>query len=95
MDDTMLFGATTKKEARWFKCILEKYSITSSQEASKENLFFFFNTSIGRENQILCILKFHKGKLPCKYFCFPLAKGVLPGKLWDPLVEKVKTKLAS
>lgn len=41
------------------------------------------------------VLKFKKGKLPCKYLGMPLATRHNSGKLWDPLLIKINQRLSS
>lgn len=56
---------------------------------------FFFNSTCVKQMQILKVLGFKKGQLPCKYLGLPLAKGIQSGGIWNSLFERFKERLSS
>lgn len=56
---------------------------------------FFFKIDPQEEHIIASCLGYKKGHLPLKYLGMSLDKGNKSNKLWDPLIEKVRKKLAS
>eukprot|EP00253_Pinus_taeda_P034089 PITA_34089 len=68
MDDTMLQGVPTVKEALTYKQLLNEFGLATSMEV---NLFkskiFFFNTNIAIQRNISKILGFQRDSLPSKY----------------------------
>lgn len=75
VDDTLLYGSSSRKEERIFKKILETYTKASGQEInSNKSKIFFFNTDRETEKDICGTLNFKIGALPCKYLGLPLIK---------------------
>eukprot|EP00253_Pinus_taeda_P014312 PITA_14312 len=73
VDDTMLQGIPTVKEAREIKHILNDFAMAASTEVSlNKSKVFFFNTNIGIQKNITRILGFQREQLPSKYLSIPL-----------------------
>lgn len=47
------------------------------------------------EKQILSLLSFKEGKLPCLYLGLPLGKGLRSTKVWDPMGKRMDKKMES
>lgn len=73
VDDTMLHGTPTVKEARAFKHILYLFSKALGMEINHaKSTIFFFNTHLAIQNHLTNILGFRIGTLPSKYLGAPL-----------------------
>lgn len=96
VDATMLYGLSDLGEARAFKQILYSYSKASSQEINPaKSEVFFFNTELSLQKDIGGILNFNLGSLPCKYLGLPLDKGFELSNLWDGVVDKIRSRVAT
>lgn len=96
VNDMMLMGFSKRKEALQLNVVLNLYSMALGQTVNKEkSKVFFFNTNTCKEHEILRILNFKKGQLPCTYLGIPLAKGLRSKGIWDPLDLKLGVKLTS
>ncbi|GLJ40989.1 hypothetical protein SUGI_0848590 [Cryptomeria japonica] len=94
VDDTMLFGQGNIREVRALKGILNSYMIASGQEVNLEkSTVFMFNIDPTSREEICRVLEIKQGLLPCKYLGIPLDKGRRSSKLWDNLVEKIKSRI--
>lgn len=90
----MLFGQGSVREASTFKGILNSYMLASSQEVNlAKSAFFMFNIDPSLGKVINNVLEISEGTLPCKYLGIPLDKGRRPSKLWDNLVDKIKSRI--
>lgn len=73
VDDIMMFGQETLKEARTLMEILNDFLSTSGTEINKDKLdIFFFNTTTRPQNFLARILGYCIGNLPSKYLGIPL-----------------------
>lgn len=73
MDDTMLHGTPTVKEAMAFKNILSLFSKASGMEINHaKSTIFFFNINLAIQKHLSNILGFRQGNLPSKYLGAPL-----------------------
>ncbi|GLJ31641.1 hypothetical protein SUGI_0635650 [Cryptomeria japonica] len=96
VDDTMLFDEGRKREALQMRNILRQYVLALGQEINQLKLeVFFFSMESRKEIEIFQSLGFKVGKLPCIYLGLPLDKGVRSNKLWDPLKERMESRLSS
>ena len=91
VDDSILMGTSTVKEARGIKEGMDKFLEASGLEINKtKSQVYFFN--IKRMN-ILIILGFLEGRLPSKYLGPLLAELTIRQVLWKDLLDKIKQKL--
>lgn len=73
VDDTMLHGTPTVKEALAFRNILDVFSQASGMEINfSKSTIFFFNTNQAIQSHLACLLGFRIGSLPSKYLGAPL-----------------------
>eukprot|EP00253_Pinus_taeda_P027981 PITA_27981 len=73
VDDTMMQGTPTMKEAKDFKQILYDFAMAASIEVSlTKSKVFFFNTNISIQINLSKILGFQRDYLPSKYLGIPL-----------------------
>ena len=73
VDDTMLQGIPTVKEALAYKQILRDFAMASGMELNlSKSKIFFFNTHIAIQRNISRILGFQRESLPSKYLGVPL-----------------------
>eukprot|EP00253_Pinus_taeda_P015632 PITA_15632 len=94
VDDTMLQGIPTVKEAHAFKQILNEFAKASGMEVNlTKSKIFFFNTNIAIQNNIAKILSFQRDSLPSKYFGIPLTNKPLPKSIWEPIINKLQDKI--
>eukprot|EP00253_Pinus_taeda_P027579 PITA_27579 len=73
MDDTMLQGIPTVREAKAIKDILNDFTMVAGTEVSQnKSKVFFFNTNIAIQRHITRVLGFQRDQLPSKYLGIPL-----------------------
>eukprot|EP00253_Pinus_taeda_P001588 PITA_01588 len=96
VDDTMLFGHPSVKEASAFNSLLSLFSEASgtSINAAKSQLFFF-NTPPSTQRNIARVLGFTISHLPSKYLGAPLSDSVIKQVSWRSLPDKLDSKLSS
>ena len=76
MEDTMLMGAASVREARAIKNTLDTFKQVSGLKVNKgKSHIFFFNTHSEIRRNINRILGFMEGALPSKYLGAPLLEG--------------------
>lgn len=74
VDDTMLQGTPTIKEATTFKKIMSEFARVAGTEVSlTKSKIFFFNTYISIQRNPSIILGFQRESLPVKYLGVPLS----------------------
>jgi len=84
VDDTMLQGIPTVKEARAFKNILNDFSLAAGTEVSLDkSKVLFFNTYIAVQRNLTRILGFQRDQLPSKYLGMPLIDKPLRKGVWE------------
>lgn len=95
VDDTMLQGTPTVKEAKAFKQILSEFARAAGIEVSlaKSNIFFF-NTDISIQKNLSKILGFQRESLPVKYLGVPLTNKLLHNDIWEIFLNKLKDKIS-
>lgn len=93
MDDTILIGAASVKEAREFKRILQIYEAASHQKINlnKTNIYFF-NTPDFSKEMIKRIIKCEEAKLPTKYLGMSLFLRRVK-EFWNGVIEKLENKM--
>lgn len=94
MDDMMLMGAASVREARVIKKMLDTFKQASGLEINKgKSHVFFFNTQDETKRNIIRILGFSEGSLPSKYLGAPLLEGRPNSHHWKELIDKMESKL--
>jgi len=75
VDDTMLQGTPTVKEAKAFKQIMHDFAMAAGTKVSlTKSKVFFFNTNIAIQRNLSRILSFQRDRLPSKYLGIPLTE---------------------
>lgn len=95
-DDTILFGKGCRGEALQMKRLLSIYAKASGQVVNKEKsqiLSFHVKTRV--QNQILSLLGFNEGRLPCTYLGIPVDKSLRSSSAWKPIEEKIDRRMES
>ena len=91
VDDTMLMGPSTVKEAHEIKEGLDTFLVASGLEINKtKSQEYFFNTPRITRRNILRILGFSEGGLPSKYLGAPLVELTIRQVSWKDLLDKLK-----
>ena len=94
VDDTILQGIPTVKEASTYKQILNDFALASGMEVNlSKSLFFFLNTNIAIERNISRILGFQRDSLPSKHLGIPLTAKPLHKSIWEPVLNKMQDKV--
>ena len=94
VDDTMLQGTPTIKEAKDFKQILNDFAMATGIEVSlTKSKIFFFNTDIAIQRNISKILGFQRDMLPSKYLGVPLIDKPLSKTAWELVINKLQEKI--
>lgn len=95
LDDTMLQGTPTVKEAKAFKQILYEFAMAASVEVSvtKSNILFF-NSDISIQRNLSRIFDFQRNSLPSKYLGVPLTDKPLHKDIWAAVLNKLKDKVS-
>eukprot|EP00253_Pinus_taeda_P008423 PITA_08423 len=94
VDDTMLQGTPTIKEAKAFKQILNEFTMATGTEVSfNKSKIFFFNTDISIQRNLTRSLSFQREQLPSKYLGIPLTEKPLSKEVWEPVTNKIQDKI--
>lgn len=94
VDDTMLQGIPTVKEARAFKQILNNFALAVGTEVSLDkSKVFFFNTDITIQRNLTRILVFQRDQLPSKYLGMPLTDKPLSKGVWELVTNRLQDKV--
>eukprot|EP00253_Pinus_taeda_P021261 PITA_21261 len=94
VDDTMLQGIPTVKEASVYKRILNDFTLATCMEVNlSKSKFFFFNTNITIHRTISRIFGFQRDSLPSKYLGIPLTAKPLHKSIWQPVLNKMQDKV--
>eukprot|EP00253_Pinus_taeda_P006678 PITA_06678 len=95
LDDTMLQGIPTVKEATTYKKILNLFALASGMEVNlSKSKIFFFNTNIAIQKNISKILGFQRDSLPSKYLGVSLTTKPMLKSIWEPLINKLQDKVS-
>eukprot|EP00253_Pinus_taeda_P036043 PITA_36043 len=93
MDDTLLHGTPTVKEALAFKSILILFNKASGMEINHaKSKIFFFNTHLAIQKHLSSILGFKRGNLPSKYLGAPLTSKPWQKHHWESTLAKLENK---
>ena len=93
MDDTMLHGTPTVKEAKGFKNILTLFSQASGMDFNLEkSSVFFFNIHLAVQRHLTEVLGFKRSTLPSKYLGVPLTDKPWHKSHWEKLITKLTDK---
>ena len=94
VDDTMLMGLASVREAKGIKCMLEAFKRASGLEVNKgKSQIFYFNTPPNIHGHITRILEFPEGSFPSKYLGAPHMEGKATQRNWKELLDKMESKL--
>eukprot|EP00253_Pinus_taeda_P003775 PITA_03775 len=94
VDDTMLQGIPTVKEALEYKHILFEFAMAIDMEVNlSKSKIIFFNTNIAIQRNISIILGFQRDVLPSKYLGVPLTDKPLHKSIWEPVINKMQDKI--
>jgi hypothetical protein len=96
VDDTLLMGTPTVREANSILQILQTFSEASGLDCNKDkSLIFFFNTPPPVQRHISDLLGFQRSSLPSKYLGIPLIDNALRNSSWEQLLSSFTKKLSS
>jgi hypothetical protein len=96
VDDTLLMGSPTVREASSISDILQTFSDASGLDCNKDkSQIFFFNTPIPVQRHISGLLGFNRSSLPSKYLGIPLIDNALRNSSWEHLLSSFSKRLSS
>lgn len=84
MDDTILIGKASIREAQIMKTILDKYERASDQKVNYDKI----------SNQISQIFQCQLGSLLSTYLGMPLFEGCIQITFWHKVMDILKNKMA-
>eukprot|EP00253_Pinus_taeda_P025758 PITA_25758 len=94
VDDTMLQGIPTVKEASVYKQILNDFAMAIGMEVNlSKSKIFFLNTNIAIQRNISKILGFQRDSFPSKYLGIPLTDRPMHKSIWEPVLNKMQDKV--
>eukprot|EP00253_Pinus_taeda_P024433 PITA_24433 len=93
VDDTMLHGTPTVKEAVAYREILDLFSQASGMEINfSKSTIFFFNTHPAVQSHLARLLGFRISSLPSKYLGAPLTLKPWKKEHWERILANLKKK---
>lgn len=93
VDDTMLHGIPTVKEAMAFKNILNLFSKASGMEINfSKSTIFFFNTHRAVQSHLSRLLGFKIGSLPSRYLGAPLTLKPWKRNHWEKVLDNMERR---
>eukprot|EP00253_Pinus_taeda_P029800 PITA_29800 len=93
VDDTMLHGTPTVKEALAYKDILHLFSKASGMEINfSKSTIFFFNTHQAIQSHLSRLLGFKIGSLPSRYLGAPLTLKPWQKVHWEKVLASMERK---
>lgn len=93
VDDTMLHGSPTVKEALGYKRILNLFSEASGMEINlSKSTIFFFNTHLAVQKNLSSILGFRRGSLPMRYLAAPLTDKPWQKVHWEKILANLEKR---
>jgi hypothetical protein len=96
VDDTLLMGIPTVREANSLLAILKTFSDASGLDWNKDkSQLFFFNMKTPIQCHISDILGFNRSSLPSKYLGIPLINNALWNSSWEHLLSSFTKTLSS
>lgn len=94
VDDPILQGTPTVREAKAFKKILNDFTLATNTEVSlSKSKVFFVNTDISIQGHLSKILGFQLENLPSKYLGIPLIDKPLNKAIWEAITNRLKDKV--
>eukprot|EP00253_Pinus_taeda_P015313 PITA_15313 len=94
VDDVMLYGQATLKEAQQIVKILTEFTHASGTEINKEkSKIFFFNTQLAGQRFLACTMEFRIRTFPTKYLGIMLNEHQYRAANWEPLTKKIRNKM--
>jgi hypothetical protein len=91
VDDTLLHGTPTVKEAKTYKRILEDFGEASGAEIDhSKSMIYFFNTNPAIQRNLANILGFERKTLPTKYLGIPLTDRACKMATWEGVINKLQ-----
>ena len=94
MDDTLLHGMPTVKEAEAYKQILDEFGEDSGAEINQsKSMIFFFNTNPTIQRNLANILGFECKSIPTKYLGIPLIDKAYKLSTWEGIVNKLQNRV--
>jgi hypothetical protein len=88
VDDILLMGMSTAREALCFRSIIDLFCEASGMEVNlSKSQVFFFNMPIEIQNHLTQILGFTRSVLPSVYLGIPLIDNPLRNTSWDSLLS--------
>eukprot|EP00253_Pinus_taeda_P008428 PITA_08428 len=93
VDDTMLHGTPTVKEAAAYRETLDLFSPASGMEINfSKSTIFFFNTHSAVQSHLAQLLGFRIGSLPSKYLGAPLTLKPWKKEHWEKILANMKKR---
>lgn len=93
VDDTMLHGTPTVKEANAYKDILHLFSRASGMEINfSKSTIFFFNTHPAVQSHLSRLLGFKIGSLPSRYLGAPLTLKPWQKVHWEKILANMERR---
>ena len=93
IDDSIVMGEASVKNARILKRDLEDYSLAFGQLINwNKSLIYFMNVSMERKLKIKKIIGCEIGTLPGSYLGLPLGLSP-PNSFWNSLIDKIHLKI--
>eukprot|EP00253_Pinus_taeda_P024058 PITA_24058 len=93
VDDTMLHGSSTVKEAQGFKKILNLLSEASGTDINlSKSTILFFNTNVADQRNLSRILGFRRGNLLSRYLGAPLYDKLWHKSHWEKMLDNLKRR---
>lgn len=94
VDNTMLQGIPTVKEASAYNQILKEFSMATCMEVNlSKSKIFFLNTNIAIQRNISRILGFQRDFLPIKYLGIPLTARPMHKSIWELVLNKLQDRV--
>jgi hypothetical protein len=94
VDDTLLHGTPTVKEAKDFKRILKDFGEASGVEINhSKSMIYFFNTNPTIQRNLANILGFERKTLPTKYLGIPLTDRACTKATWEGVINKLQERV--
>lgn len=93
VDDTMLHGSPTVKEALGYKRILNLFNEASGMEINlSKSTIFFFNTHLAVQKNLSIVLGFRRGNLPSRYLGAPLTVKPWQKNHWEKILASMEKR---
>jgi hypothetical protein len=94
VDDTLLHGTPTIKEAKFYKIILEEFGEALGAEINhSKSMIYFFNTNLAIQRNLENILGFERKTLPTKYLGIPLIDKAYKMETWKGVINKLQERV--